>query len=510
MIKKILLKVKEAFFSIMPIYLLVIILAITKITNLTFREILIFTFSTVILMIGMSLFNLGADTAMTPMGKITGAGLTKQGKIGILLVVSFILGFLITIAEPDLSVLASQTKTVFNSTTLIICISVGVGFFLILAILKTIFKISLSNLLCFLYMILFAITMLSIMTGNEDIIALAYDSGGVTTGPITVPFLMALGLGVSSVISNKSEKDAGFGLIALCSIGPIIIVLVLSIFNKDTLTFQIQNYDLSDNFFAYFGRCFLEKSLDVALAVSLIVVSFLACNFIFLKLPAKKLYQIGIGVLYTYLGLVFFLTAVESSYMAIGYKIGTEIATLNEFLIIFIGFIIGALTVLAEPAIHVLNSQVQEITNGLVKKKSMMIALTIGVGIAISLAMIRVIFKFSILYYLIPGYILCLGLTFFVPKIYSAIAFDSGGVASGPLTSSFILPLIIGVCYTYSGEEAILTNSFGVVALVAMTPLITIEFIGLIAIIKDKIKSKKAIRAALKKKDEIIIEFIKR
>ncbi len=510
MVKKILLQLKESFYSVIPIYLLVIILNFTPLISLDGNSLLIFTISTIILILGIAFFNLGASIAMTPMGKKAGEGLTKQGKIGILLIIGFILGFLVTVAEPDLQVLAKQTEAVFNSTTLILGIGVGVGTFLLLSIIKTIKRINLSQLLMFFYMILFATALLSVLTGNEKIIALAFDSGGVTTGPITVPFLMALGLGISNVVSKKSDKDASFGLIALCSVGPILIVLLLSIFSKGEITYNLPDYSLSDNFLLTFLHCLVEKLKDVGIALALIVICFMTLDFIILKLPRKKIYRMGIGVIYTYIGLVLFLAAVDAGYIAIGYTVGCQLAAnCPKYLLVIIGFIIGGLTVLAEPAIAVLKEQVEEITNGLVKQKSLMIALIAGVGLAIALSVLRIIFSFNILYYLIPGYIICLGLSFFIPKIYTAIAFDSGGVASGPLTSSFILPLAIGMCYTLTGDvDKILTDAFGVVALVAMSPLITIEILGLIAIIKDQIKSKKAIKKALKNNDRIIIDFM--
>lgn len=509
MVKKLLLQLKESFFSVIPIYIMVLILNFTPLVALSSREFIIFTISTIVLIIGITFFNLGASIAMTPMGRKAGEGLTKQGKFGILLLVGFVLGFLVTIAEPDLQVLAKQTATVFNSTVLIFGIGLGVGLFLLLSIVKTIKRVSLSQLLMFFYMILFAVALLSVLTGNEKIIALAFDSGGVTTGPITVPFLMALGLGISNIVSRKSDKDASFGLIALCSVGPILVVLLLSIFTSGQISYDLPDYSLSSNFGYTLGITLLEKIKDVGIALFLIVLCFLILNIFILKLPKKKIVKIGIGVLYTYIGLVLFLTAVDVAYIAIGYKVGCELAAnCQKYLLVIFAFIIGGLTVLAEPAIAVLKEQVEEITNGLVKQKSLMIALIIGVGLAIALSVIRIIFSFNILYYLIPGYIICLGLSFFIPKIYTAIAFDSGGVASGPLTSSFILPMMVGICFTMNNDaNKILTDAFGVVSLVAMSPLITIEALGLIAIIKDHIKSKKALKQALKNNDKVIIEF---
>lgn len=507
MAKKMVNKLKESFFSIIPIYLLIIITNFTPLISLTAYELLILSVSTVFLILGMALFNLGADVAMTPMGKSIGNSLTKQGNVWILILVLFVFGFLITIAEPDLSVLASQTKAIINSTELLVGIGVGVGAFIIIAVLRNLFKVNLGKLLTYFYMVLFALCIVVVISGNEALIPLAFDSGGVTTGPITVPFLMALGVGISQVLSKKSEKDSSFGFIAMCSVGPIIAVLVLALFSNGAINYELKDYSLPNNFIADYFMNFLVSLKDVGLPLLLVSVFFFICNLIWLHLSKRKLLQLLIGILYAYFGLSLFLAGVETSFLPIGYKIGSEIASYSMYLLIPFGFVIGALTVLAEPAIHVLNKQVEEITNGIVKKKSMLIALTIGVGLSLALSMIRIIYGFSVLYYLIPGYLICLGLTFFVPKIYSAIAFDSGGVASGPLTSSFILPMSIGACVSIAGVDSVVSNGFGIVAMVAMTPLITIELLGLYSIIKDKIKMKSVIKQISASNDDEIIEF---
>ncbi len=508
MLKKFYESFKEAFTSVIPIYLLIMVLNFTPFLNLSGREIMVFSITAAMLIIGMALFNLGANVAMTPMGKAIGVGLTKQGKLSILLIVSFIFGLLITVAEPDLTVLANQVSAVMNPWVLIICIGLGVGIFLSLAAAKIIFKINLTTILTYFYMILFAASIMVILTGNGDLLALSFDSGGVTTGPVTVPFIMALGVGISSVVSKKSEKDASFGLIALCSVGPILAVLVLGIFAKGTLSYELPDYSIGSNFAVSILEHIWTCMKEVGLALGLIVVFFAVCNVIFLKISKKKLIQLGIGLLYAYVGLVLFLAAASTGFLPIGYKIGSSIADYSKYLLIPVGFVMGALTVLAEPAVHVLNQQVEEITQGLVKKKSMLMALTIAVGISLSLSMIRIIFGFSIMYYLIPGYLICLGLSFFVPKIYTAIAFDSGGVASGPLTSSFILPMGVGACYILNGTTSVFTDAFGLVAMVAMTPLITIELLGLAAIIKDKRRVKKQVKQMIASDDEVIIKFM--
>lgn len=506
--KELFLKIKEALVSVLPVTLIVIILNFTPLINLSIDELIVFAISSIFLIIGIGLFNLGADLAMTPMGSHIGSGLTKSKKIGILLSVCFALGFFITIAEPDLSVLAKQVEEIMNGTLLIVFVGIGVAIFLFIAVLKIIFKKSLSSILMFFYMLLFAICSIVIINGNENFLPLGFDSGGVTTGPITVPFIMALGVGIASSIGGRDSKENSFGLISLCSIGPILAVMILGIFVNGDVSYIIpEAYKLPDNLFGSIIAILLTVTKEVSIALGLVVVFFFIIQFIFLKLPKKKIIQILFGILYTYLGLIIFLTSVNVGFMPIGYKMGIELAK-NESLLAIFGFIIGLVVVLAEPAVHVLNKQVEDITDGTVSKKSMLIALSVGVGISICLSMIRIIFDFSILYYLIPGYFISLGLSFFVPKMYTAIAFDSGGVASGPLTSTFILPFAVGACSVILGNDSIMSNAFGIVAMVAMTPLITIQLLGFRAIMSKRVREKIEMNRILNEDDKQIIEFM--
>ena len=498
---------RKSLISVLPIYALVMLLLIFRIIEFTGYEILSFSLATIIVIIGIGLFNYGSEHAMTPIGKKVGKGLTKQGKVIILLLVVFMFGFLITIAEPDLTVLASQTKSIFNNVLLIVSIGLSVGFFLVIAILKIIKKINLIRILSLLYMLAFSIVALLAFQGKESLVALAFDSGGVTTGPMTVPFLMALGAGVANILSQKSEKDASFGFIAFSSIGPVLIVLILALFSRKEMIYELNDYAISDNFFLSYLKCFAEKLKDVGISIGLLFLCFIVVDRILLHSSKKQIVLLVKGLIIAYLGLVLFLSAVDNTYMSIGYKIGYLLSNTNTFVLITIAFVIGALTVLAEPAIKILVLQVEEMTNGLIKKRSMLITLAIGVGIAISLAMIRIAFKISILYIIIPGYILCFILAFFVPKIYTAIAFDAGGVASGPLTSSFILPIAIGVCNNLNGSESILNYGFGVVSLVALSPLLSIEILGASSVFKEKRRIKKAVKQVLLEDDKKIIRF---
>ncbi len=507
MLKALLKKFTESTVSVLPVTLIVLLLTFTPILSLTTTETVAFVCSAIALIVGMALFNLGADIAMTPMGEQIGSGLSKTGKFKTLLLICFIMGVFITIAEPDLSVLASQVQDVINGTLLTTAIGVGVGLFLVLSILKIVFRVSLSKMLTFFYMLLFALVCLGLTVSPEaftKFMPLAFDSGGVTTGPITVPFIMALGVGVSATLGDKRDRENNFGFVALCSIGPILAVMLLGVFSKGDLNYTVPNYgmDLGD-----LPAALLHVMKNVAVALGPIVIFFFILQAVFMRSSKRKAKQILIGVAYTFFGLVVFLTAVEVGFMPVGFKMGAQLAAQQEWVMVLFAFLLGFTVVLAEPAIHVLNKQVETVTGGTVSKRSMLIALSVGVGVSIALSVIRIVFDFSVLYYLIPGYFLSLGLSFFVPKLYTAIAFDSGGVASGPLTSTFILPFVIGVCFVLN-ESSILTNAFGLVAMVAMTPLITIQSLGFKAVVTKRVKEKIAMKRILDADDEQIISFM--
>ena len=506
--KALLLKLKEALVSVLPVSLIVLLLNCTPLLNFSPRELIIFTLSSGFLILGIGLFSLGADVAMTPMGEHVGSGLTKSKNLLLLVAVCFVMGVLITVAEPDLTVLASQVAGIIDSTALIFTVGIGVGLFLVIAILKIVFKESLASILMFFYMVMFALSSLVIINGNIGFLSMAYDSGGVTTGPITVPFIMALGVGIAATIGGRDAEENSFGLVALCSIGPILAVILLGIGASGTLDYQIPDYTIAADFIPAAMHTLMHTIKEVLLALGLIVIFFAILQVTVLKLPVKKLYQIAIGIVYTFIGLVVFLTAVNVGFMPIGYKMGVELAQTSPTLLILFGFIIGMVVVLAEPAVHVLNRQVEEVTAGTVKKSSMMIALSVGVGVSIGLSMLRIVYDFNILYYLIPGYFVSLGLSFFIPRLYTAIAFDSGGVASGPLTSTFILPFAVGACYVLQGEAKVMMDAFGIVAMVAMTPLITIQALGFQAIAQKRVQQKITMRRMLNADDEQIINFM--
>ena len=501
-------KIKEALVSALPITAIVYLMSLTPWFDFSVVELITFTIGAVMLILGIGLFNLGADLAMTPMGTHVGSGLSKQRKLGLLLAVCFVLGMLITIAEPDLQVLAAQVSAVMNGTVLVYAVGLGVGAFLVFAVLRIVFRKHLGNMLTLFYMLLFALSLLLVVRGNESLLPLSFDSGGVTTGPITVPFIMALGVGVSTILGDPKSQDNSFGLVALCSIGPILAVMTLGIFSGSDLSYSVPDYRVNSDILGSFLHALAHTAREVAIALGMIVAFFTVCQLTFLRLPKKRLLRIAIGVLFTYVGLVVFLTGVNVGFMPIGYKLGYELAKIDQRFLVGLGLVMGVLVVLAEPAIHVLNQQVEDVTGGAVTRRAMITGLCVGVGSAIALSVIRIIFDFSLVYYVIPGYFISLALSLFVPRMYTAIAFDSGGVASGPMTSGFILPFAVGVCVSIQGEAAVLRDAFGVVALVAMAPLITIQLLGFRAIISEKIAEHRAMKRILDADDQQIINFM--
>ena len=499
-------KLKEALFSVLPVSFIVLAVACTPLVKLSGTEIIVFVISSLALIAGIGLFNLGADLAMTPMGQHMGEGLTKSKKIWVLLFVCFIMGVLITVAEPDLSVLAGQVAAVIPEKRLILTVGLGVGLFLALAVVKILTMRELSSLLLFFYLLLFALATMLSEKGKSSFLPLSFDSGGVTTGPVTVPFIMALGVGIAQTIGGKKAGENSFGLVALCSIGPVIAVLLLAIRAQGNLSYQLPDYSMEANL-SSLGHLTVSVMAEVARSLVLLLAFFAVLQTTVLKLPRRKILQIIIGVIQTFIGLVIFLIAVSVGFMPIGFKLGMALASQSQTMLIGFAFLIGMVVVLAEPAVHVLNKQVEDITSGGVTRLQMMLALSLGVGMSIMLSVLRILRGFSLLHYLIPGYVVSLGLSFFVPPLYTAIAFDSGGVASGPLTSSFILPFAIGVCAATKGENEVLSLAFGIVAMVAMTPLITIQALGFKAVMLKFVRNRRAMKKILSADDAEIIYF---
>ncbi len=478
-------KIKESISSVLPITLIVFVLCLFFVPVRS-GLVLSFLIGTAMIIVGMGLFTLGADSSMTQIGNHIGAKMTATRKLWLVLALSLLLGVMITVAEPDLQVLATYVPEI-DTFVLIATVSIGVGLFLMISMLRILFAIPLKWLLLFFYTIVFVLAALS----DPNFLSVAFDSGGVTTGPMTVPFIMAMGVGVASIRSDANAKTDSFGLIALCSIGPILAVLVLGfIYQNNTAsasTILINDFENSVELGVGYLSALPDYLGEVAIALLPIFIFFLLFQLISLKLKKRPLVKILIGIVFTYAGLVLFLTGVNVGFSSLGYVLGGALVQNDlKWLIIPLAVVMGWFIISAEPAVHVLNKQVAELSAGAISEKAMGLTLSIAVSIAMGLAMARVLTGVSILWFMLLGYVVALLLAFFVPPTFTAIAFDAGGVASGPMTAAFMLPFAMGVSTATGGN--VMTDAFGLVAMVAMMPLITVQVMGAISMVKSRRK----------------------
>ena len=471
-------KLLEALQAVLPIVAIVLGLCFT-VAPVSPSILLCFLLGAAMIVVGIMFFTLGAEMSMTPMGERVGAVITRSRKLPLILVLGFLLGFLITISEPDLQVLADQVPSI-PSGTLILSVAAGVGLFLVFAFLRMLIGVALPKLLVLFYGLIFLLATFV----PKEFLAVAFDSGGVTTGPMTVPFIMALGVGVSAIRSDRHAADDSFGLVAMCSIGPILAVLTLGIAFRAADSTYIPPVlpEVADS--VELWQLFRE-GLPTYLAEIARSLMFGAFQLIALRLDRRTLGRIGVGLVYTYIGLVLFLTGANVGFMPAGNYLGQVLTGGRmRWALIPIGMLIGYFIVKAEPAVYVLNKQVEEVTDGAISAQAMGLALSAGVSISVGLAMVRVLTGISILWFLVPGYVFAISISFVVPKLFTAIAFDAGGVASGPMTATFLLPLAQGACGAVGCN--IVTDAFGVVAMVAMTPLITVQMMGLVAQLRTR------------------------
>lgn len=482
-------KLKDVLKSVLPIFLIVLILNFT-ITPLETPLIVNFVIGTLLIIFGLVIFLAGVDIGIAPLGSLMGSALTKTNKIWILTVGGIILGFLISIAEPSLLVLASQVDLItsgqISSASILIVVSVGLAVLLALGFIRTVYNVPLYIVLTILYLIIF---ILALFTAPE-FLAIAFDASGATTGVLAVPFILSLALGISSAkkVSAASEKDS-FGLVAVASAGAIISVLILSMFAKNNtyaLSFENSPAQPVSVAAAFLGMIpgLMKEGISSLLPL---LVLFMVFQKIAFNLKKKAFRRILIGFIYAFVGLVLFLLGVNAGFMEVGRTVGARLANMdNKLIVIGIGFIIGFVTILAEPAVYVLTHQIDDVTSGYVKKGAVLAALSIGVGFAIALSVIRILTpSLQLWYYLLPGYIISIAMAFFVPKLFVGIAFDAGGVATGPMTATFLLAFTHGVAEAADGAD-ILIDSFGMISLVALTPIITLQVLGLMFKLKSK------------------------
>ncbi len=496
-------KIRESLSAVLPITGIVLMLSIFVIP-MELGSVVMFLTGALMLIVGMGFFQLGAEMAMTPLGEGVGVQISKMKKLLTVLLTGFLMGVIITVSEPDLQVLAGQVPSVPNMV-LIMTVAVGVGLFLALAIVRIRYKISLSMLLIVCYLALILVSMFV----PKEFLAVAFDSGGVTTGPMTVPFIMAMGVGLASVRSDKNAANDSFGLVALSSVGPILAVLILGCFFKPTeaaytLT-DVATVVTTQDVARVFAQGLPLYAREVLLSLVPILWVFLIFQWLTHRYHGLQIKRIIVGFGYTYIGLVLFLCGANVGFAPVGAYLGKELAGLSlRWILVPIGALIGYYIVKAEPAIQVLNHQVEAVTNGAISVKMMNRCMQIGVAASVGLAMLRVLTGISIQWFVIPGYIIALVLSRMVPDIFIGIAFDSGGVASGPMTSTFLLPLSIGVCEALGGN--LMTDAFGVVALVALTPLIAIQLMGLVYKLKTA-KRTQTVPAAIADDCDMIVDL---
>ena len=496
----------------MPIIVIVIVLSLTNLAPIgdTFTQsgmgwqyYVLLLAGALIMIVGLSLFSIGASQSLIKVGEYMGTSLSRQKNIWIVIIFAFLLGALITCAEPSILIVANQVQ--INKWLLIGSIAGGVGIFVVIGILRIAFNRSLKLWYLLFYFIVFLfICLLQVDPNNAAYLPFIFDAGGVTTGSATVPFILALGAGVAMVRGGDKSRDSSFGLVGIASIGPIITMVILILVNPASFEpYQVGTVQAAADLdiFGMFVKSLLPSSdfvhlgsiIEVLMALAPILIIFFVYELIYIKIPKKKVGQLFIGFAFAFVGLTLFLTAVGAAMSPIGLLVGKQLAAQQDYVIIIIAFIIGMVTILCEPAVHVLTTQIEDISDGQLRKKTVLLTLSIGVGIAICLSVIRTLLNFSIMYYIIPGYFISLVLMFMVPDLYSSIAFDSGGTASGPMAVSFVLPLIIGLYSARTGLDAgveFYQTSFGVVALIALTPIIAIQTLGLVS----KFKSIHALR----------------
>lgn len=482
-------KFKESLYAVLPITLIVILLHFT-ISPLDLVHLTRFVIGAFLIVFGLSIFLVGVDVGITPIGQHMGVWAAKSNKVWIVLVFGLLLGFFISIAEPDLHILAGQVDMVtsggVSKISLVVIVSIGIGLLIGVGLLRIVFNYPLYKLLLILYGLIFVLCLFS----SPEFLAISFDASGATTGALTVPFILALAVGISSMKkdSKAGEKDS-FGLVAIASTGAIITVLIMSIVSRtDELSGALEaGESAKESLLTPFFHHIPQISKEILIALLPVVLIFLVFQIFSFRMSRKAVRRIITGVVLTFVGLVMFLVGVNAGFMEVGTLVGHQIAMMDSKLyLLIVGFILGLVTILAEPAVHVLTHQIEDVTSGYVKRSVVLLSLSLGVGLAVALSVIRVLVPdLQLWHYLLPGYMIALAMTFFVPKLFVGIAFDSGGVASGPMTATFILAFIQGTAAASEGAN-VLVDGFGMIAMVALTPLIALQVLGLLFKMKTK------------------------
>jgi len=475
-------KFREVLVSVLPITLIVVILNFTLVP-LELPIMLRFLLGALLIVVGLTIFLFGVDLGIAPIGNLMGTHITKSNKVWIVIVSGLLLGFFISVAEPDLHIIAGQVAIVSDNIItkfeIILYVSVGIALLLTLGFLRIIYNKSLSILLTILYGLILIVSLFT----TEEFLAISFDASGATTGAMTVPFILALALGISSLKKGRASEDNSFGLVGIASTGAILAVMLMSVVKGTNEISGSLDGELSNSTAIILP--FLQKLptmlYEVALALLPIVILFIVFQIITFKLKKRPLKRIIKGLVYTLIGLVLFLTGVNAGFMEVGTLVGYTIASLdNKAILVGIGGLLGLVVILAEPAVYVLTKQIEDVTSGYLKRRVVLVALSLGVSLAVGLSMLRIIVpEIKLWHYLLPGYLLAIVLSYLVPKLFVGMSFDSGGVSSGPMTATFILAFAQGAAASTEGAD-VLVDGFGLIAMVAMMPIIALEILGLI------------------------------
>jgi hypothetical protein len=476
-------KLKEVVTSVFPISLLVILLHFT-LTPLGSDLFIRFIAGVVFFILGLTVFLVGVEQGVTPFGQLMGGVIIRRNKLWIVVAAGLFLGFFISVAEPDLHILANQVATVtgdiIGKWSLVVVVSIGIAILLATGMVRILFSYPLYKLLTILYGVVFLLSLFI----SPEFLAISFDSSGATTGAMTVPFIMAIAIGIAlkKKDSKSSEKDS-FGLIAIASVGAILAVLVLGLASGSndfggTVDFSD---DHGGSFVAVFVGQLLFQMKESLLAIAPMFIILVVSQLLFLKSKKQTFLRIFRGLFLTFVGLTLIFTGVHAGFIEVGREIGSQLVLLeNKFPLVLIGFILGFMTILAEPAVHILTHQIEDVTSGSVKRRAVLFALSIGVGLAVSFSVLRILIPgLQLWHILLPGYLASLVLAHIGSKLFVGIAFDSGGVASGPMTATFILAYTQGAANSLQSAN-VLIDGFGVIALVALTPIITLQILGLI------------------------------
>lgn len=476
-------KVREVAVTVAPVAAIVLLLHLT-IAPLEPLLLIRFFIGSIMLIVGMSIFLVGVDLSISPLGELLGENTARSGRLDIVILAGLLLGFFISIAEPALHILAAEIDQVtaggISRWPLVIIVSIGIAFLVSFGLVRVLYSIPLYIILTALYIVIFVLSLFV----SPEYLAIAFDSSGATTGAMAVPFLLSLSLGIARMKKNgkASEKDS-FGLVAIASAGAIIAVLIMSLFAEAPKEQPMQQsaIDTSKPLAEPFLNGIVVEANNALLSIAPLFLIFMLSQLFFLKLKKRKVTRMNRGFYYSWSGLVIFMAGVNAGFMDVGRAVGVSLSkTGNPVAVIIVGFVLGLVTILAEPAVHILTEQIEEVTSGSIRRPIVLTALAIAAGTAIALSVIRVMVPgFQLWHILLPGYFIAIILALFGSKLFVGIAFDSGGVASGPMTATFVLAYTQGAASATEGAS-ILVDGFGVIALVALTPIITLQLLGLI------------------------------